>query len=288
MKAIYKRELNSYFNSMVGPVVLALMLCFGGIYFMAYNLNYGYPYFSYALGSMRLVLLMVAPVLTMRSMAEDRRNKTDQLWLTAPVTVAEVILGKFFAMATVVALPMVVLMSCPMVIALSGTAYLLADYCTFLAFYLMALAYVAIGMFMSSLTESQMISAITSFGVLLVLYLWEDLLGFLPTGAMGSLVGFALLLAFVCSAVQGFANNWIVTALLALGGTGALVITYLKDSSSYAGLLAEVLGKFNLNEPISNFAYYQVLDLQGLLLYLSFIALMLFLTVQVVQKRRWN
>lgn len=288
MNAIFKREFRSYFNSMTGPVVTAVLLCFGGIYFMAYNLGQGYPYFSYTLLSMRMVLLIAVPVLTMRSMAEERHSKTDQLWLTAPISVGKVICGKFFAMAAVLGVPLLALCTCPLVIAMNGQSYLLADYSSLLAFFLLGCVYIAVGMLLSSLTESQVISAISTFGVLLLLYLWDDLLNFLPSSAVGSLVGFAVLLVLLCLLAHGLFRNWIVTLILGAAGAIALVVGYLLKPAAFAGLLTEVLGKFSLGTVITNFAYSHVFDLRGLLLYLSLTALLLFLTVQVVQKRRWS
>lgn len=101
MKAIYKRELKSYFDSMTGYVFIAAIIIFTGIYFMVYNLNMGYPYFSYALYGAGFIFILSIPILTMRCFAEERKNKTDQLLLTSPVSVLSVVLGKYFAMTTV-------------------------------------------------------------------------------------------------------------------------------------------------------------------------------------------
>lgn len=108
MKAIYKRELNSYFHTMIGYVFIAFLVAYAGVYFMAYNLNYGYPYFSYVLTGILFVLLIAVPVLTMRSFAEDRKNKTDQLLLTSPVSLPKVVLGKYLAMVTILMVPCVI------------------------------------------------------------------------------------------------------------------------------------------------------------------------------------
>ena len=93
MKAIYKRELKSYFQSMIGYAFIAFLLAFVGIYFMAYNLNAGYPYFSYALSGVMFMFLVAVPILTMKSFSEERKSKTDQLLLTSPVRLVDVVLG---------------------------------------------------------------------------------------------------------------------------------------------------------------------------------------------------
>ena len=196
MTAIYKRELSSYFNSMIGYVFIAALVCFTGIYFMAYNLYSGLPDFSYALMSLMNILMFTIPILTMKSMAEERRSKTDQLLLTAPVSLTSVVMGKFFAMATVLAIPVVLAGFCPLIIAANGQAYLLSDYAALLAFFLMGCVFIAIGMFISSLTESQIIAAVGTFAVLLLLFLWEDLIGFLPSALSGVLSAFSFRTVF--------------------------------------------------------------------------------------------
>ena len=186
MKAIYKRELKSYFQSMVGYAFVAFMMAFVGIYFTAYNLNMGYPYFSYVLSSTLFIFMIAVPVLTMKSFAEERKSKTDQLLLTAPVSVTGVVLGKFFAMVTVFAIPVV--MSCvyPLIIKMQGTAYLKVDYAAILVYFAIGCVYIAIGMFLSSLTESQIIAAVSTFAVLLVFNMWSGLIEFLPNGTIGT------------------------------------------------------------------------------------------------------
>ena len=189
MKAIYKRELKSYFDSMIGYVFIAFLVAITGIYFMVYNLNMGYPYFSYALNSILFIMLVAVPVLTMKCFAEEKKSRTDQLLLTAPVSLSQIVLGKYFAMVTVFAVPCAIYAVFPLIIESQGEAHIGIDYMAILAFFLLGCVYIAIGMFLSALTESQIIAAISTFGVLLILYLWEGLVDFLPTSAMGGLIG---------------------------------------------------------------------------------------------------
>ena len=134
MAAIYKRELKSYFQCMTGYVFIAFLVLFVGIYFMAYNLMSGYPYFSYTLSGMVTIVMIGIPVLTMRSFADDRKTKTDQLLLTAPVSVPKMVLAKYLSMVTVFAVPVLISCLCPLIIKMNGTAYLKADYASILAF----------------------------------------------------------------------------------------------------------------------------------------------------------
>ena len=288
MKAIYKRELASYFNSMIGWLFTAVLTVFVGIYFFVYNLFNGYPYFSMSLSYTLFVFMVIIAILTMRSMAEERRRKTAHLLLTAPVSVTGVVMGKYLAMLTVFAVPTAIACLCPLIIALNGSSFLLADYGTILAFFLLGAVEIAVGLLISALTESQLIAAVGTFGLLMVLYLWDGLVSFLPSDASGSLLGLLVILILVCILLNALSNNWKVTAGVLVVGAAVIIGFYIKDSSVFAGLLPDILGRFSLITAFDSFASDHVFDLRGILLYLSLSALLVFLTVQVVQKRRWN
>ena len=181
MKAVYKRELKSYFDSMIGYIFIAFLVAMNGIYFLYYNMLVGYPYYSYVLGAMEFIILMAIPVLTMKCLSDERRSKTDQLLLTSPVSLPKIILEKYLAMETVFAIPMAIFCLCPLIIKANGTAYLREDFASIFAFFMMGSVFIAIGMFISSLTESQIISAVGTFGIVLVIYLWPGISSMLPS-----------------------------------------------------------------------------------------------------------
>ncbi|WP_281725166.1 ABC transporter permease [Lachnoclostridium phocaeense] len=288
MRAIYKRELDSYFHSMIGYVFIAFFLAFTGVYFMAYNLNYGYPIFSYVLSSLVFILLIAIPVLTMKSFSEDRKSRTDQLLLTAPVSLGQIVMGKYLAMVTVYLIPSLVFCLYPLVIKMQGNAYLLTDYCGILMFFLMGCVFISIGMFLSSLTESQIIAAISSFGVLLVLYLWDGILGFLPSSALLNLIILLVLLSLVSVLVWHITGNLVIAGVLELFFLAAGIIVYAVDSSLYESLLSDVLGQLDLTAPLTDVVASSLLDTGSIILYLSVIGLFIFLTMQSIQKRRWS
>ncbi|BFK87418.1 hypothetical protein I4200191B4_17240 [Pseudoflavonifractor gallinarum] len=230
MTAIYQRELRAYFTSMTGYVFLAALVFFTGIYFMAYNLFNGFPRFSYALMSLTTILMFTIPILTMRSMAEDRRSRTDQLLLTAPVSLTGVVMGKYLAMVTVFFFPVFLAAFCPLIIAAHGASFLASDYASLLAFFLMGCTFLAIGMFLSALTESQIIAAVGTFVLLLLLFLWDDLTGFLP-GVLGEVLS-----AF--SFTQAF-YNFALYDVFDLGG----LVLYLSMAALFVFLTIQTLQK---------------------------------------------
>lgn len=288
MLAIYKRELKSYFHSMTGCVFNAFLVMFTGIYFMAYNLNAGYPYFSYTLSGSLIVFLVGIPLLTMRSFSEERKTKTDQLLLTAPLSLTKVVLGKYFAMVTVLAVPNVIFCLFPLLIKLQGTAYLLVDYSSIAVFFLLGCVYLAIGMFMSSLTESQIIAFISTFGILLLLYLWDGILSFLPGSALSGMIGILLILTLIVVYIYHMTKNWMLAAGIEAVGIAAALIVYFVKSSLYENLLTKLLGRLALADVFMNISSSNIVDVSGLLLYVSILIIFVFLTIQTIQKRRWS
>ena len=288
MLAIYKRELKSYFHSMTGCVFIAFLVMFTGIYFMAYNLNAGYPYFSYTLSGSLIVFLVGIPLLTMRSFSEERKTKTDQLLLTAPVSLTKVVLGKYFAMVTVLAVPNVIFCLFPLLIKLQGTAYLLVDYSSIAVFFLLGCVYLAIGMFMSSLTESLIIAFISTFGILLLLYLWDGILSFLPGSALSGMIGILLILTLIVVYIYHMTKNWMLAAGIEAVGIAAALIVYFVKSSLYENLLTKLLGRLALADVFMNISSSNIVDVSGLLLYVSILIIFVFLTIQTIQKRRWS
>ena len=288
MLAIYKRELRAYFQSMVGCVFIAFLMVFTGIYFVAYNLTAGYPYFSYTLSGSLIVFIVGIPLITMRSFSEERKNRTDQLLLTVPVSLGKVVMGKYLAMATVIAIPNVIFCIYPLIIKSQGTAYLTVDYISVFVFFLLGCVYAAIGMFMSSLTESQIIGFISTFGILLVLYLWDGILSMLPSSAVSGLAGVLVLLSVAVFYIWNMTGNYIIAGAIEIIGIVAGVVVYIVDSGLYENLLTNLLGKLALANVFTDITSNSIVDVTGIVFYLSIIVVFVFLTVQSIQKRRWS
>ena len=288
MLAIYKRELKSYFQSMIGPVFVAFLIAFTGIYFMAYNMTAGYPYFSYTLSGSLMVFIVGIPLITMRSFSEERKNKTDQMLLTAPVSLWKVVFGKYFAMMTVIAVPNIIFCIFPLIIKSQGTAYLTVDYLSILVFFLLGCAYAAIGMLLSALTESQIIAFISTFGILLVLYLWDGILSMLPSSSVSGLVGVLILLTVATFYIWRMTDNVILSGGIELVGLIAGIVVYVVKSEVYENLLSNLLGKLAIANVFTGITSNNIVDITGIALYLSLIAVFVFLTVQAIQKRCWS
>ncbi len=177
MWAIYKRELKSCFCSFVGFLFIGVTLFFPGLYFTVYALMSGYPYYSYVVSSISFLFMITVPILTMRILAEERKNRTDQLILTAPVSVGAIVLGKFLALLTVFAIPTVITGFYPLIMMKFGTVPMAENYLALLAYFLYGMTSIALGVLVSSLTESQVIAAVLTFGFLFLGYMMSAICG---------------------------------------------------------------------------------------------------------------
>ena len=287
MFAIYKRELQSYFNSVIGYLVMAVMLLFIGIYYIFINLTYGYASFAQSLRSVSFIFIIVIPILTMRSISEDRKNRTDQLLLTSPVSVPSIVMGKYLSMTSVFGL--VCLISCifPLILKTLGSTKMLVSYSMILAFFLFGCASIAIGLFISSLTENQILACVGTVGIMLVLELMDSISSLIPDTAIASLIGLFFIILIVSYAVMCMTNNWIIAGGIALLGCGVLTVIYFVKSSLFESLLPNFLNSLSLSAHLDNF-YNEIFDVTAIVFYLSVIFVFLFLTVQAVEKRRWS
>ena len=288
MKAIFKKELRSFFLSMTGYALIAFLITFVGIYFMIYNIGYGYPYFAYTLSGVMLILLVLVPVITMRSFAEEKKNRTDQLLFTSPIKIREIVLGKYAAMVSVFFVPNVVFCLFPLIIKTMGNSSLLSDYVSLMEFFLMGCAFIAIGMFFSSVTESPMIAAVITFAVTLILYIWDTLIGYLPSSAFANLA--VLIVIVICGALllHHVNKNKYLSIGLAAVATVALTVVYIVDSSLFENRLNLILSKLDVAAAFNNAAFNSLFDLPGTIVNLTIIGVFIFLTVQSIEKRRWS
>lgn len=287
MKAIYKRELKSYLTSMVGYLFIFFVLVLTGIYFSAYQLSAAYPKFETTLSAVTFVFLIGVPILTMRVLAEERKQKTDQLLLTAPVSVGNIVTGKYLALVTVYAIPILVLCTYPLIMSKFGTVDFGTAYTAILGFFLLGCANIAIGLFMSALTESQVIAAVLTFVLLFAFYMMNGISSFFSKTSMSTCVTFGLLILAAAIIVYTMIKNVLISAAVGVIGEVILVIVYLLKSSIFEGGIQKVLDIFNLSGHFDNFTN-NIFDIKGIVYFLSVIAVCLFLTMQSILKRRWN
>jgi len=287
MKAIYKKELKSYLTSMIGYIFIFFTLVMTGIYFTAYNLQSAYPIFGVTLSSVTFVFLVAVPILTMRVLAEERKQKTDQMLLTAPVSVSDIILGKYLALITVYCIPIAIICLYPLIMGMFGTVSLSMAYTAILGFFLLGCAEIAIGVFLSSVTESQVIAAVLSFVVLFACYVISGIASFFSQTAMTSVLAFGVLILVLALIIYAMTRSSFVASIVGLAGEIILAVIFMIKPSLFEGAIQKLLDIFNISSHLTIFID-GMLDLTGVIYFLSIAAVSLFLAMQSIIKRRWS
>lgn len=234
MTAIYKREIKSFITSPLGYVYACAYLFLSGMFFSMYILDTGYTNVVYYFGGSLIMYMFLVPILTMRLFSEERRQKTDQILLTSPVSVTSIVFGKFLAALTVFVVSMIPTVFYMMIIGAHGYLQMGMLIGNYIGIIFLGMAFIALGSFLSAITESQVIAAVSSMTVMMSLY-------FLDT---------------VASSVN---QTWLSN-----------VINFISVFERYTDFTA---GLFSLSSVVY---------------YLSLCGLFLFLTVRVIEKRRWS
>ncbi len=287
MIAVWKREISAYYKGVTGWLLGAFLLIFAGIYCMAYNLSGYSAKFAYVLSGCSFIYLIAVPIISMRALAEEKRQKTDQLLYSLPIRLSDVVLGKYLGMLVVLAVPMLILATYPLILSQYGNMEFASAYAALFAFFLLGACLLSIGLFISSVTESQVASAVITLVVMLLLYFMNALASYVSTEASASLIALIVLVVIFAVILQLMAKNPIVSVGVGVLGIGGLYIWYSADSSAFSGLFSSMMESISVFERFDSFTD-GVFDLTAVVYYLSIICVFLFLTVQSMEKRRWN
>ncbi len=287
MTAVFKHELKNYFHSFTAYVFGAFLLAIVGFGAMLYNLQAAVSNFEYVLSFGSIVFVVIVPILTMRVIAEERRQKTDQLLYSLPITTTQVVLGKYLALLTVYLIPLAVISLYPLIFAQFGEVYLPTSYGSLFAIFVMGAALVAVGMFISSLTENQGLAAGISIAVILFNYYSVSLSEYVSSTALGSMIALAALVLALGAVVRCLTRNDLLAAGVCLVLAIPVCVVGIADPAAMEGLLPNIMRQLSLFERFNTFVS-GVFDLSAIVYYASVIAFFLFLTVQSLEKRRYN
>ena len=287
MRAIFQHELRGAFHGLAAYLFCAFLLVFVGVGAMIYNIQAAVANFEYVLQFVCIGLVVIVPVLTMRSFAEERRQKTDQLLYSLPLGTWDIVAGKYLALVTVFLVPMVFISAYPLLFSLYGEVYLPSAYGSLLAFLLLGAALIAAGIFVSSLTESQGFAAGIAIAAFLLNYYSVSLAEQVSATALGSLLALGVTALLLALLIRALTRN----AALAWGVGGvcaqAALVVYLIDAAKLEGLLPTLMEKLSLFERFYPFVN-GIFDWTSVVFYGSVIVFFLFLTVMSLEKRRYN
>lgn len=287
MTAVLKHELRIYFRSLTAYVFGAFLLAFVGLGAMLYNIQAAVSNFELVLNFGSLIFVVIVPILTMRVLAEERKQKTDQLLYSLPITTGQVIVGKYLALLIVYAVPMIIISFYPLIFAQFGDVYLPTAYGTVFAFYLLGAALIAVGVFISSLTDNQGFAAGIGIAAILLNYYSVNLSEYVSSTAFGSaaaLIVLAVILGVVIRHVSGNETFGYAVSIVLMLGIG---IACLVNSSMFEGLLPEIMKQLSLFSRFTTFVN-GIFDMTAVFYFLTVIIFFLFLAVESMEKRRYN
>ena len=287
MIAVLKHELKSYFHSLTSYVFGGFPLSFVGIGAMLYNIQAAVSNFEFVLSFGSLVFVVIVPILTMRVIAEERKQRTDQLLYALPITATQVIIGKYLALLTVYLIPLCVVALYPLIFAQFGEVYLLTAYGSILAFFILGAALIALGVFISSLTDNQGFAAGIGIAVILLNYYSVSLSEYVSSTAFGSVLTLCVMILALGVVINHLTKNENLAYGVCFVLIAAVAVICFADSTKFEGLLPSIMTKLSLFRRFSVFVN-GVFDMTAIVYYATVIVFFLFLSVQSLEKRRYN
>ncbi|NLJ97275.1 MAG: ABC transporter permease subunit [Clostridiales bacterium] len=287
MLAIFKKELRSYFTSMIGYVFISLFLAIIGIFFIFNNLLSRQGNFEYTITNVSFIFVLLVPLLTMRIMAEENKQKTDQLLLTSPVTAGEIVMGKFLSVFAILLTVIALISTYPLIMNLYGEVPFASSYGSIIGFILLGGSYIALGIFLSSLTDSQVVAAIITFIVFFITLFMENIAGSISTNHSTAFVFFSVIVVILCLILWNMVRNLMLTIGIGIIAEGIITAIYLYNPTLYDGAIVKVFSWLSATSRFDNF-YMGIFDLADIIFYLSIIFVFLFLSTQVIKKKRWS
>lgn len=295
MLAIYKKELKTYFTTMTGYAFIAFFSLVVGFVFYYINVVGASAFIGYSLSYayISVIMMVLVPVLTMKIFADERHSKTDQMLFTAPITVGKIVMGKYLAVATVFTIPVLAILTYPLVMMDYGDTPVGANYAAIFGFWLMGLALFAVGCFVSSITENQIISAVVTFAILLFVFIIQYISGIFPTDELSSAIAICVFVAIFAliywlMARKTVDKSLVYALIIAVAGIAVVMVLYFVNSSMFDGLFQNIILRCSIYYMYTYYFSAEIFDISSVVYFVSVIGLFLFLTVQSIQKRRWS
>lgn len=287
MIAVLKHELRNYFHSFTAYVFGAFLLAIVGIGAMLYNLQAAVSNFEYVLSFGTIIFVVIVPILTMRVIAEERKQKTDQLLYSLPISTVKVILGKYLALLVIYLIPLAIISIYPLIFAQFGDVYLPTSYGSLVAIFIMGAALVALGVFISSLTDNQGLATGIGIAVILFNYYSVSLSEYVSSTAFGSAIALSVLALLLGVIIRYLTRNEQLASGISLILLAVITATYFLNPTAFEGLLPNIMRQLSLFDRFNTFVS-GVFDLTAIFYYVSVIVFFLFLSVQSLEKRRYN
>jgi len=288
MIPIYKKEMRTYFTQMMGYLFLAFILLLIGLFFTLMNLMFRDANFQHVLSSTSIFFLFLVPILTMRLFSEEARHRTDQLLYTSPLSVTQIVLGKFLAAFTLFMIAVAITTLMPLILSIYAESMPVSRIVgTYTGWVLVGVSCIAVGVFISVLTDNQIVAAAGTFAALFLMFLMDAFSMSMPTSTFSSLVFVGFIVVGVAGIWFNSTRNVISSVVVALLGVATAIGLYLFNNMIYDGIIVRVLNWFSIYARLGSFEA-GILNISDIVYYVSFVVLFIYLSINVIEKRRWR
>lgn len=285
---LLNKELKTYFYSGTGFIFMAIFLLLFGVYFTYLNiLPIPNNNFIATLNNMLLIFILLVPILTMRSLADEMKTKTDQLLFTSPQSLPSIVVGKFFAAQLILLITLFITIGYAFILSLFGAISVAKIISAYIGFFFMGSSFIAMGIFISSTTKSVVSAGVISLGLFLFTWLLGVILPNLPVSSQSSLIFLIVTILLIGLLIYITLKNIFIPLIIAIGGLAIVVAFYLINSQLYVGLIPQILRWLALSVHFNDFNL-GILNGHHLIYYLSITIVFIFLTVRVLEKKRWS
>lgn len=287
MPAIIKKELKTYFKTITGYGFLGFFVLITGYFFVSQNIAVSNANYNETLAGSMIMFLILVPVLTMRLFAEEARQKTDQLLYAAPINVTDIVAGKFIAAALLFLMGLAITLIFPWMLSRSGELAWGMTFAGMLGYFMMGMCLISVGIFISVLTDNQIVAAAATFAAIFLLLMMDNIASAVPISVASSLIFTGLAVTAVALTVYSSTKNIAAALIFALAGFVIMGIVYFINPNIYDGLIVKVLSWFSVLSRFENF-YMGILSVSDVVYYITFTCAFLYFTVNVIEKRRWR
>ena len=287
MLAIFKRELKSYFLTPSAYIFMGTFLLLSGLVFTTQNIFAMNKQYAEFLGALNIIFILVVPLLTMKSFAEEKKSRTDQMLLTAPVTSLEIVLGKYLAPLAVFLIAMIITFLYPLLLSFHGNLETAKIIGTYIGFFLLGASFISIGILVSASTENMASAAIISFCAIVITWFADFLIPIAPISSMAGALFVLIIISLILYRVYKNSGNYVYTIIAFILTIAVLTSLYFLKEDLFVSLISKTIGWFSLT---SRFTYFPmgIIRLTDVVYYISFSAFILYLTSQQIEKRRWS
>ncbi|MCL2873842.1 MAG: ABC transporter permease [Defluviitaleaceae bacterium] len=285
MKTIIKRELLSYFATMTGWVFIGLFVFMSAVYFSIINVLGLLPYYNLTLQNKTIMFMIFVPALTMRFFAGEARQNTDKLLFTLPISAVEIVLGKFFGGVLLFLFALGLTLIFPFILSFFGTLPVAHIAGTFIGFALVGCAFIAVGLLISAVSNSQILSAIGTFCTILFLFLVDVVVSILPSGELASVIYAFALVIIAAVLLYAFTKNFYAAMTTGAMGSFLIALTYFAMNDMYTGLITRSFRWLSIMSRFDNFSR-GILNISDIIYYITFAAALVIITITVVDVRR--